>query len=45
MLELPPASAPPDEIEEFNGSLLKRLLGIVHIGGRGCFPDRRWRLS
>lgn len=40
MLELPPASAPPDEIEEFNGSLLKRLLGIVHIGGRDCFPDR-----
>ena len=40
MLELPPLSASTTEIEEFNKGLMKRLIGIVHLGGRASFPDR-----
>ena len=40
MLELPGLSASAAEIARFNDSLMKRLIGIVHLGGRDCFPDR-----
>lgn len=40
MLELPNASASPQEISQFNAVLMKRLVGVVHLGGRGHYPDR-----
>jgi Transcriptional regulators len=40
MLELPDFSASAAEIERYNEGLMKRLIGVVHIGGRARFPDR-----
>ena len=40
MLELPDFSASAEEISQFNATLMKRLIGIVHLGGRDRFPDR-----
>lgn len=40
MLELPDFDAPQTEIDAYRESLTKRLLGLVHIGGRDRFPDR-----
>ena len=40
MLELPDFSASAEEISQFNATLMKRLIGVVHLGGRDRFPDR-----
>ncbi|MBR4664612.1 MAG: GntR family transcriptional regulator [Lentisphaeria bacterium] len=40
MLELPDFNASQAEIDAYCESLTKRLLGLVHIGGRDHFPDR-----
>ena len=40
MLELPDFDAPQAEIDAYRESLTKRLLGLVHIGGRDRYPDR-----
>ena len=39
MLELPDFSASAEEISQFNATLMKRLIGVVHLGGRDRFPD------
>ncbi|MBO4633163.1 MAG: substrate-binding domain-containing protein [Lentisphaeria bacterium] len=39
MLELPGFSASAKEISQFNATLMKRLIGVVHLGGRNRFPD------
>lgn len=39
MLELPGFSASVQEISQFNATLMKRLIGVVHLGGRDRFPD------
>ena len=40
MLELPAFDASQDEIKAYTESLTRRLIGLVHIGGRNHFPDR-----
>ena len=40
MLALPGFSASAREIEQFNASLNRRLIGVVHLGARGHTPDR-----
>lgn len=40
MIQLPEKNASRSEIERFNDLLTQRLLGVIHIGGRGFFPDR-----
>ena len=39
MLELPGFLASVQEISQFNATLMKRLIGVVHLGGRDRFPD------
>ncbi|MBO4631049.1 MAG: substrate-binding domain-containing protein [Lentisphaeria bacterium] len=39
MLELPDFNASRQEIDAYNESLTKRLVGLVHIGGRDHYPD------
>lgn len=39
-LELPAFDASPSEIKAYMDSLTRRLIGLVHIGGRNHFPDR-----
>ena len=40
MLSLPNVSASGQEIVQFNASLNRRLIGVVHLGNRGRHPDR-----
>ena len=40
MLAPPGFSASDQEIEQFNDSLTRRLIGVVHLGDRGRRPDR-----
>ena len=40
MLELPAFDASREEIKAYTDSLTRRLIGLVHIGGRNHFPDR-----
>lgn len=40
MLELPDFDAPQSEIDRYAESLTRRLLGLIHIGGRSRYPDR-----
>ena len=40
MLAPPGFSASEQEIEQFNDSLTRRLVGVVHLGDRGRRPDR-----
>ena len=40
MLELPDFDATQTEIDRYAESLTRRLLGLVHIGGRSRYPDR-----
>lgn len=40
MLAPPGFSASEQEIEQFNDSLTRRLIGVVHLGDRGRRPDR-----
>lgn len=39
MIQLPDFKASNAEIDRFIGELAKRLIGVIHIGGRGVFPD------
>ena len=40
MLELPALEAAQEEIRIFNEKLSRRLIGLVHLGGRDHYPDR-----
>ena len=40
MLAPPGFSASEQEIAQFNDSLARRLIGVVHLGDRGHYPDR-----
>ena len=40
MIQLPDFNASSVEINRFIEELTKRLIGVIHIGGRGVFPDR-----
>ena len=40
MIQLPDSDASYAEIDLFNQELAKHLIGIIHIGGRGFYPDR-----
>ena len=39
MIQLPDFNASYAEIDRFIEELSKRLIGVIHIGGRGVFPD------
>lgn len=40
MIQLPDCDASNAEIDRFIDELAKRLIGVIHIGGRGIYPDR-----
>lgn len=40
MIQLPDFNASNTEIDHFINELAKRLIGVIHIGGRGIYPDR-----
>ena len=40
MIQLPDLDASYAEIDLFNQELAKHLIGIIHLGGRGVYPDR-----
>lgn len=40
MIQLPDFNASYAEIDRFIDELAKRLIGVIHIGGRSVYPDR-----
>ena len=39
MIQLPDINASYAQIDQFNQEIAQRLIGVIHIGGRGVYPD------